>query len=554
MQFLESQAVCDSQFAPFDNPLPCTSAVQPVFLIPQMVPRAKRQRLMKNETHNCTSKFSEVLMNRRKISKPQTCLETIAEVNEGGSVSGRSGSNSFRLENPLQRKVLVDTSSQCMEINWAEELKVIVSKCERGMTPIDAIFHCLPWIPEYIGLSPEVIRDAIEEKRKPLQKMYNSVGTQTNNDVINFAPVSRQYGFDREIVTSNDDVINVNYATQGRESFIDVVGMSDKGEEDIDSDATVPMFNDEPGRTMDSYLIEQHSNKENSEPSKVKILKGGSIHDNLLNMYYYESKGAVERNCENGLEERILVDDVVVDSLHNSPVYNIDATDELSHDDCSKEVVAEKSTVAMKYDLKIIVSGGIQSEDLSLLQNFFETFAYATLWKDFDEECTHLVILNSEGRLCKKRSLKYAWAVARSLPILCRDWLTDSIAKRKVAEIEDYEIVGDVCCDPNCNSSLRSRLNPCSLFSGFFLCFPSAYFEGSDVDRGGVCSAKIWDAHYQKDTEKFFIIFGIGCYNREAARRFEEDLKVYVITAEWIVDCLTQFTIFDASVYRILEI
>lgn len=36
---------------------------------------------------------------------------------------------------------------------------------------------------------------------------------------------------------------------------------------------------------------------------------------------------------------------------------------------------------------------------------------------------------------------------------------------------------------------------------------------------GSDCSQDVWDVYYPEDAQKCFIIFGVGCRDRDAARR-----------------------------------
>ncbi|MFH4977188.1 hypothetical protein AB6A40_003897 [Gnathostoma spinigerum] len=242
----------------------------------------------------------------------------------------------------------------------------------------------------------------------------------------------------------------------------------------------------------------------------------------------------------------------------------------LSHEIALQELHADDGCVnsANRADrsedkIYLMVSGKSGPFHEELLKRFFDAFPQVKHCVSLSREATHLAIFNSEGRLTRKRSVKYAFAIANRCRIVCREWIEHCLRDNRILEIDDYEIEGDIDVDPCARAAFRSRTDTSNLFSDYAFFVPQTFFEKSTVPYdfiielirlcGGRIVSKPWNLVLHK---KGCIIFGLESDDIDAARRFESREGYHVLVGNWILDSVCQYSVLDGEkcdVYRVVN-
>jgi len=242
------------------------------------------------------------------------------------------------------------------------------------------------------------------------------------------------------------------------------------------------------------------------------------------------------------------------------------------HEDASSENTITDSLNEMPVEL--VPTSGFEAEavflgvtgdngshiDQELLREFFLQFSNVVKVDAFDERMTHLVVLNSEGRLCKERSVKYVFAIANRCYIVSREWLADSARLKAILGWVPFEIVGDVSVNPLASAARLSRHAAArSLMAGHHFFLAATFFTTHTITReqlvqllelvGGVVVSQLWQLG--EDAERDHIIFGYQSRRVNSAIKFECDTRLRVLAADWILDCIAEFRVLDAPLYRV---
>jgi len=229
--------------------------------------------------------------------------------------------------------------------------------------------------------------------------------------------------------------------------------------------------------------------------------------------------------------------------------------------DSQHEFSDKSSQINSNPPLFLGISGSNVPADKMLVDAFLETFSNVTMVQRFDERMTHLVILDSEGRLCKGRSLSYVFAVANRCFVVQREWISQSIQAKYLQNCIDYEIIGDVEVDQNAMAVQRSRLAKVPLLSGHSFFLAKRFFVGADCITAaqltqliilvGGQAVRFWEL--EEDPEMNHVVFGQRSKRIGSARKLEKDMELPVIRAEWILDSIAQFRICERERYVISE-
>ncbi|CAB3402999.1 unnamed protein product [Caenorhabditis bovis] len=178
-------------------------------------------------------------------------------------------------------------------------------------------------------------------------------------------------------------------------------------------------------------------------------------------------------------------------------------------------------------------------------------------------DTTHLVMMNSIGRMIPQKSLQFVYAIARKCVIVNRDWMVDCVKMRCLLAVNDYTILW-------CPESINSRVEPpeeidmktrellgwekailtegkIELFSGLqFMILrrfaSSPYLNYKDViELVTLCGGEIFDSSITPNPSKMVIVFSSNSHALTEVKSMENTYKCPVVTCEWVLDSISEF-------------
>ncbi|EJW82158.1 hypothetical protein WUBG_06933 [Wuchereria bancrofti] len=234
----------------------------------------------------------------------------------------------------------------------------------------------------------------------------------------------------------------------------------------------------------------------------------------------------------------------------------------------SKNRNIEQSTVSLLKDKQcykednevyhsIMVSGVSKLSDQFLLREFLDNFSSFKLSTSINRKCTYLVIFNTDGLVCEFWTVKLIYALVNHCTIVSYSWLENCLNQKSILPTHDFEILLKIDETLISITAQRALTDPSTLFDGHKFYVPQTFFNTQLIARdvfleivelsGGETVSHVWEL----PSERSYIIFAPDCFNQDAARRFELDVKKEVLKADWIFASIGQHRILDREPYRL---
>ncbi|VDN91542.1 unnamed protein product [Brugia pahangi] len=207
----------------------------------------------------------------------------------------------------------------------------------------------------------------------------------------------------------------------------------------------------------------------------------------------------------------------------------------------------------------MMVSGASKLSDQSLLREFLDNFSSFKLSTSMNRTCTHLVIFNADGLVCEFWTVKLIYALVNHCTIVSYSWLENCLNQKTILPTHDFEILLKIDETLISITAQRALTDPSTLFDGHKFYVPQTFFNTQLIERdvfleivelsGGEIVSHVWEL----PSERSYIIFAPDCFNQDAARRFELDMKKEVLKADWIFASIGQHRILDREPYRLIH-
>lgn len=216
---------------------------------------------------------------------------------------------------------------------------------------------------------------------------------------------------------------------------------------------------------------------------------------------------------------------------------------------------------------KTIVCSRIHNDEdeVELLADFYHKFLSnaCRFGDEVNGHTTHVVMMNSEHRTIPQKSTAYLQAVARKCLIVGRQWLVDCLRKGKLLSETDYTITrctsaisADVTPNPEIGW-IRSRNDVGGkLFAGcrFMILRKftmNPYFDYKQLlELVQLCGGEILSSYDNPPPQKLFIIFSKHSKAIEESTRMEEIYKCEVVTMEWVLDSISEYSVLPTTNYK----
>ncbi|VDK50713.1 unnamed protein product [Anisakis simplex] len=464
-------------------------------------------------------------------------IDRIRIVDKGDKADSETGSTK-RLSVDCYVQTTATTTAPNLD-RFKSDASEAVSKLELMVTlaetRVQALLACLPWIPTFLGMSYDNFcerfdcDDLTEIDHQRLEN--NAERIDTNDDEC-------------RSVVDESEVATHKYVRVG------------------DVDQTEPMATH--SQQTENNPVDDETNcgdhRERLEQSKVENCTQRSATKHSQSQVYSSSESMTIDNsgtlANNSLLWSSQQPSVSIASKINTFISNCKEVVTNSLQTCP--MASSSSCVAIKF----MVSGLKQTSEAEQVKSFLKMFPTSCLSHEMTRDCTHLVIYNTEDRLCKSRSLKYAYAIANRCIIVTHQWIVDSVQQKELQSIDGYEVEGDLQVNRCSRAARRSRQGDADLFNGFTFYLPVPYFRFSKIvtkDRlqeiiemmSGKCVDHLWDL--PSSSKRAFIIFAPGSSSVSAARKFELDKGVEVLRADWILDSVCEYRVLldNTQIYRV---
>ncbi|EFO94509.1 CRE-BRC-1 protein [Caenorhabditis remanei] len=221
---------------------------------------------------------------------------------------------------------------------------------------------------------------------------------------------------------------------------------------------------------------------------------------------------------------------------------------------------------------KYIVCSRIHNDEdeVELLSDFYHKFLSNScrFSEDVNEHTTHLVMMNSEGRNIPQKSIAYLQAIARKCVVVGRDWFVECLKTGCLCEESDYTIT-------SCSSSITADIVPKSgaeigwlrarsdaggkLFAGFrFMILRrftmSPYFDYKHlIELVQLCGGEILSNYENQSPVNLYMIFSKHSKSIAESRNMENLYKCQVVTTEWVLDCISEYSILPTDAYKAID-
>ncbi|KAK5977598.1 hypothetical protein GCK32_005837 [Trichostrongylus colubriformis] len=198
-------------------------------------------------------------------------------------------------------------------------------------------------------------------------------------------------------------------------------------------------------------------------------------------------------------------------------------------------------------------------EDEKIVSDFIKMFPQVRYEEEVTSLSTHLVMMNSHERLCRQRSLRYVFAVARKCELLDRSWLEESIKLQQLLPTTQYVLA---CETPDEESGwIRARQTTQPLFDQMSFFLPKTFSHSQMLSHeklkelitlcGGTCCDKPWELSKCKNA---YTIFMSHSTEWDVARRYEASMDgVPVVVADWVLDSIAEFRVKPIEPYKIRQ-
>ncbi|XP_031209934.1 breast cancer type 1 susceptibility protein [Mastomys coucha] len=133
-------------------------------------------------------------------------------------------------------------------------------------------------------------------------------------------------------------------------------------------------------------------------------------------------------------------------------------------------------------EISMVVSG-LTPKEIMIVQKFAEKYRL-TLTDTVTEETTHVIIKTDAEFVCE-RTLKYFLGIAGGKWIVSYKWVIQSIQERKLLNVHEFEVKGDVVTGRNHHGPKRSRESQEKLFKGLqvYCCEPFTNMPKDVLER-----------------------------------------------------------------------
>lgn len=209
-------------------------------------------------------------------------------------------------------------------------------------------------------------------------------------------------------------------------------------------------------------------------------------------------------------------------------------------------------------DISMVVSG-LTPKEVMTVQKFAEKYRL-TLTDAITEETTHVIIKTDAEFVCE-RTLKYFLGIAGGKWIVSYSWVVRSIQERRLLNVHEFEVKGDVVTGRNHQGPRRSRESREKLFKGLqvYCCEPFTNMPKDELERMlQLCGASVVKElpSLTHDTGAHLVVIVQPSAWTEDSNcpDIGQLCKARLVMWDWVLDSLSSYRCRDLDAYLVQNI
>ncbi|GAB1296876.1 Breast cancer type 1 susceptibility protein homolog [Apodemus speciosus] len=209
-------------------------------------------------------------------------------------------------------------------------------------------------------------------------------------------------------------------------------------------------------------------------------------------------------------------------------------------------------------EISMVVSG-LTPKEVMIVQKFAEKY-HLTLTDAITEETTHVIIKTDAEFVCE-RTLKYFLGIAGGKWIVSYSWVIQSIQERKLLNVHEFEVKGDVVTGRNHQGPRRSRESQEKLFKGLqvYCCEPFTNMPKDELERMlQLCGASVVKELplLSHDTGAYpVVIVQPSAWTEDKnCPDIEQLCKARLVVWDWVLDSISVYQCRDLDTYLVQNV
>ncbi|XP_076433782.1 breast cancer type 1 susceptibility protein isoform X5 [Peromyscus maniculatus bairdii] len=206
-----------------------------------------------------------------------------------------------------------------------------------------------------------------------------------------------------------------------------------------------------------------------------------------------------------------------------------------------------------------MVVSGLTLKEVMIVQKFAEKYRLI-LTDVITEETTH-VIIKTDAELVCERTLKYFLGIAGGKWIVSYSWVIRSIQERKLLDVHEFEVKGDVVTGRNHQGPKRSRESQEKLFRGLKICCcePFTNMPKDELEKMlQLCGASVVKevSSLTQDTgsQPIVIIQPSAWTEENGCPEIGQLCEAHLVMWDWVLDSISVYRCQDLDAYLVQNI
>ncbi|XP_052612218.1 breast cancer type 1 susceptibility protein isoform X2 [Peromyscus californicus insignis] len=206
-----------------------------------------------------------------------------------------------------------------------------------------------------------------------------------------------------------------------------------------------------------------------------------------------------------------------------------------------------------------MVVSGLTLKEVMIVQKFAEKYRL-TLTDVITEETTH-VIIKTDAELVCERTLKYFLGIAGGKWIVSYSWVIRSIQERKLLDVHEFEVKGDVVTGRNHQGPKRSRESQEKLFKGLKICCcePFTNMPKDELEKmlqlcGASVVKELSSLTHDTGSQPIVIIQPSAWTEENNCPEIGQLCEAHLVMWDWVLDSISVYRCRDLDAYLVQNI
>ncbi|XP_021496861.1 breast cancer type 1 susceptibility protein isoform X5 [Meriones unguiculatus] len=209
-------------------------------------------------------------------------------------------------------------------------------------------------------------------------------------------------------------------------------------------------------------------------------------------------------------------------------------------------------------EISMVVSG-LTHKEAMIVQKFAEKYGL-TLTDEITEETTHVIIKTDAQFVCE-RTLKYFLGIAGGKWIVSYSWVIRSIQERKLLNVHEFEVRGDVVTGRSHQGPKRSRESQDKLFEGLKICCcePFTNMSKDELERilqlcGASVVKELPSLTHDTGTHPIVIVQPSAWTEDSGCPELGKLCEAHLVMWDWVLDSISVYRRRNLDAYLVQNI